>query len=408
MFLGSGRNRSTLRKPTHRQEQHANSIQDLEFFLSLCGPVLMVNGKKYRFTFVNKIKVITVTTVRSLTECIAVAAASHPVWQKLLFMLLSSLLIQNSPASSFILSHHPSLGNIRRRILSWVCCIRWCTPMTVWFLCNSSRQHRGYAVHTYGFCNKPVRSVPIFICELFTLSSDSTCQISPQDFLGRKKKTSSTHLSQYWQQQNNNKNVEVQSQLTFFLGSLPDVKYGIGLKNRSHFFDNQSPPLSSHSPHLLRVRWQLYLRRLSPCDLSSSSQPVIACFQLWRQGLFPYLLSSPPNHHPHRHLPSVSHLKIAGSTCHLCWKISPFCGALISPDLLPVSRYMTCVAFCNYMCCAALFSAPPSRAASSKWKIDLWGERSRVCRPMCVNGRLFMAHTQTRRSVILQYSIPGH
>lgn len=36
---------------------------------------------------------------------------------------------------------------------------------------------------TYSVCNKPVRSILISISLLFTLSSDSACQISPQDFL---------------------------------------------------------------------------------------------------------------------------------------------------------------------------------------------------------------------------------
>lgn len=58
--------------------------------------------------------------------------------------------------------------------------------------CSGSRQHRGQAGYTYSFCNKPVRSIPIFISSLLTLSSDSACQNSPQDFLKKKSLHTST------------------------------------------------------------------------------------------------------------------------------------------------------------------------------------------------------------------------
>lgn len=78
---------------------------------------------------------------------------------------------------------------------------------------------------------------------------------------------------------------------------------------------------------------------VSASNLSSGCQPQIACYHGWMRDYFLICcrLHLEPNNqlHHHHHLPSVSHQKGAGSTCHLCWKISPFCGTLISSDLLP-------------------------------------------------------------------------
>lgn len=138
-------------------------------------------------------------------------------------------------------------------------------------------QLQAQAVCTYSVCNKPVRSIPIFISELLTLSSDNACQISPQDFLKNNISPRLSHLRQLQQQQ-------TKAAITaFLLAWVVNIKSGTALQidGTTHYCFFCTMIDSYNNQHLIYCILTVLLPTLStvvtpspPCVVQLSFLPV--------------------------------------------------------------------------------------------------------------------------------------